>query len=159
MTMEQELTASLESKGYAIYVIAFLIPTIFISTYFALKQWDKKNSILTQFSWSDFLSIGFIAGFVVLFAGTVLHILHKFKAKIELDTMSSGKTEERVDLMENNKKITYFFILSFVLGLCAVGGYVGMAYTNTLLFENYERKIAPPGVGPGISQSYSFDYS
>lgn len=156
-------TSKFYSTGltYAVYGVSISIPIFSVLVWFLISSEHinlKFIGLENNYALVDFLIYGFVIGYFFFFILATVDMVQKMRRKIELDTLLK-KNALDLSLIEKMKTIFWvvgaFSILSI---LVLIFGIIGSVF-EILLFKPYERKIAPPGVGPGIAEAHEFSYT
>ena len=156
-------TSKFYSTGltYAVYGVSISIPIISILTWYLITREHinlKSMGLVNNYALADFLIYGFVIGYFFFFALATVDIVKKMRRKIELDTLLK---KNALDLPLLGKMKAIFWTVgsfSVVALLMLIFGIVS-SLTETMFFETYDRKIAPPGVGPGVASAHEFKYT
>lgn len=139
------------------YVIAILMPLLAVFFWYLIDNNYIKNKIPKNYTVSDFILVGSIWGYFFFFILASTDIINKMLRKIELDILVN-KFEADKDLLPRIKKLYWLVIIFSILALIIIS--IGFA-SNKLgifTFTRYKRKIAPPGVGPGIAEAHTLNF-
>lgn len=142
----------------ATYVVAVLIPILSILLWFLVDKKHINLGISDNYTFNDFLITGFIIGYFFLYILSTIDIIQKFRAKIVLDTVVN-KNGLDMPYIDNARKI-FWIVGAFSIAAVAllILGFLS-SKLNILMYKPYKRTVAPPGVGPGIAEAHTFDYS
>lgn len=146
---------------YATYIVSLLCP-IMALVLWALIEYEHIDlsaiGVPKNYNWADFLINGFIIGYFFFFVLATVDIVRKMIRKVALDSILK-KDQLDLDLIKRLKRVYYVVGVLSIISIIVLS--LGYASNNLgiLMFKPYKRKIAPPGVGPGISESHEFDYS
>lgn len=148
-------------KSKKIFIASIIVPVVFF-VLIVLIGWlivsEKLNISLKNFNIWDFIIMGLVFAYFSFIVIAAIDIIRKVKQKITINKLiNKMKEDKKTESLAF--KLTLWFSLFMGLSIIALIVAAVCSTQRIWIFAPYERKIAPPGVGTGIPEAHTLNFT